>query len=777
MFLQLCFDQTIGCWQQRNARVYISGSGNWSAVGKHVGVAMQTSMHSTLAAENIRAGTQQSIVRIDEAFARSRVRTQEQGGGEMSKQYCDLIMKGGITSGVVYPKLISGLAEKYYFKNIGGASAGAIAAGACAAAEFARQNGKSDAFEELARLPETLGEKVTSEGRTRLFTLFQPAKSLRRHFSVLVSALNSSRDAGGVKIFEGVLRMNAALVLFATMVGGTLLWPFVRFVAPTALTGEVALLSGGCMLLAAFVVFKIFRCLLCGPRKAAFAWSALLYGGVGILLCLGTRGELSLHLFLAALGVILTSTLVLSLTLVVSILLFARGLLSGIHGNHYGICSGKSPDGVPSDRPALTDWLTSYFNGLAGLPPGSPPLTFGQLWGSSDHAADRRINLEVMTTAVSQQMVYSIPFREGTPSFYYDPDEWSELFPEDVMRHLDNAHRALQNNAEAQSLPEGARVQSASGTTLRPLPGRAELPVVVAVRMSLSFPVLLSAVPLYAIDWSCKRRQKEIKRLREAGSVEERAKLAPIKAKRVWFSDGGIGSNMPLHMFDALLPQHPTFAVNLKPTHPSFEIKEPESADNDGGRIYLPTNSGSGHLRYWKAPQDGASVQGLMGFLFGIVNTMQNWRDEIQFPYPGFRDRILQISQKPDEGGLNLDMPQERIAALSNAGCMAAQRLIDRFHPCGAERGKGWESHAESRLSTFLGVLQPAAAGLSPSLKRGEWAARLETITVYTEADREVARDFLAGVQRISNVAFDASRSLAAKAPKPLAQIRITPRI
>jgi hypothetical protein len=34
-----------------------------------------------------------------------------------------------------------------------------------------------------------------------------------------------------------------------------------------------------------------------------------------------------------------------------------------------------------------------------------------------------------------------------------------------------------------------------------PLPEPEDLPVVVAVRMSLSFPVLLSAVPLYAVDY------------------------------------------------------------------------------------------------------------------------------------------------------------------------------------------------------------------------------------------------------------------------------------
>jgi hypothetical protein len=33
-------------------------------------------------------------------------------------------MKGGITSGVVYPAAIKRLSEKYVFRNVGGASAG-----------------------------------------------------------------------------------------------------------------------------------------------------------------------------------------------------------------------------------------------------------------------------------------------------------------------------------------------------------------------------------------------------------------------------------------------------------------------------------------------------------------------------------------------------------------------------------------------------------------------------------------------------------------------------
>ena len=72
-------------------------------------------------------------------------------------RYCDLVMKGGVTSGIVYPKAIHRLAQHYRFKNIGGSSAGAIAAAVTAAAEYQRRrSGRSDGFELLRQLPETL---------------------------------------------------------------------------------------------------------------------------------------------------------------------------------------------------------------------------------------------------------------------------------------------------------------------------------------------------------------------------------------------------------------------------------------------------------------------------------------------------------------------------------------------------------------------------------------------------------------------------------------------
>ena len=42
------------------------------------------------------------------------------------RRFCDLVMKGGITSGIVYPKAVCELASEFTFRNIGGNSAGPL---------------------------------------------------------------------------------------------------------------------------------------------------------------------------------------------------------------------------------------------------------------------------------------------------------------------------------------------------------------------------------------------------------------------------------------------------------------------------------------------------------------------------------------------------------------------------------------------------------------------------------------------------------------------------
>lgn len=687
---------------------------------------------------------------------------------------CDLVMKGGITSGVIYPRLVATLSRRYRFRNIGGTSAGAIAAGACAAAEYRRHaQGTDQGFTDLADLPTLLNDKSNPTGRSKLFTLFQPTPALRRHFATLQVALNSKYRVAAIAVAVAMLKMHWMLVLLGLLVGGLLLAPLVVALAPALSPGAAVATGAACVALVGLCAIRAAAHLSAGRRARGVLWLLLLLLPA-LLLCAVSGWGTSGRWAATSASATAVAALVVACVLLTVAWQFAKGLLAGLHANGYGCCSGQTPVDGSQDLPALTNWLTDYLDQLAGLPEDARPLTFRHLWGSDDHKAPRRINFEVMTSAVSQKMMYSIPFREGTPTFYYDPVEWQQLFPPAVMAWLEKAQAAHPGGESGFEFPEGVAVQNAERRTLRALPRRADLPVVVAVRMSLSFPVLLSAVPLYAVDWSLTRNQEcraEIDRSEKAGQPI----AAVFTATRIWFSDGGIGSNMPLHMFDSLLPGHPTFAVNLKPEHPDHAIQEPETADNKGGRIHLPTNN-IGGPRHWTAPGDGQALGGLVGFLAAIVDTMQNWRDEIQFPYPGFRDRIVQVSQRPDEGGLNLDMPKHSIDALANAGAMAAERLIDRFHPAGKEGGAGWENHQMVRLRTFLGIGQPAIDGLSGALAQGPWKGYLASIRAYDGRRRLVAEEFLHDLERAGAKGEDRP-SLESGALKPLAQLRITPRI
>ena len=133
---------------------------------------------------------------------------------------------------------------------------------------------------------------------------------------------------------------------------------------------------------------------------------------------------------------------------------------------------------------------------------------------------------------------------------------------------------------------------------------------------------------------------------------------------RVWFSDGGICSNFPVHFFDGVMPTRPTFGVNLKGFHQDFPKDRtylPEPLENDKGlKTAIPTLS--------EAPGLGS----VAAFVGSIVNTMQNWRDQIQIAMPGYRDRIVHVCHTEQEGGLNLNMPSTRPSTISPT---AAPRL------------------------------------------------------------------------------------------------------
>src|SRR5690242_12463686 len=136
---------------------------------------------------------------------------------DVGRRFCDLVMKGGITSGVVYPTAVAQLSRQYRFRNIGGTSAGAIAAAAAAAAEFRRATDDADpdaGFRALEGLTATLGERPGGR-HSRLFDLFKPERDTKRHFAILAAMLN--RESVAVRVLRGSLAAMASFPIAAVL--------------------------------------------------------------------------------------------------------------------------------------------------------------------------------------------------------------------------------------------------------------------------------------------------------------------------------------------------------------------------------------------------------------------------------------------------------------------------------------------------------------------------------------------------------------------------------
>jgi hypothetical protein len=185
--------------------------------------------------------------------------------------------------------------------------------------------------------------------------------------------------------------------------------------------------------------------------------------------------------------------------------------------------------------------------------------------------------------------------------------------------------------------------------------------------MSLSFPILLSALPLWSIDFG--RRD------------------APHRPERCWFSDGGITSNFPVHFFDSPLPRWPTFAINLAERTPRYH--------EDGQRIYAP-QSNRGGINEWWTPFDS-----LPGFMHAILETMQNWRDNMLLHLPGQRDRVAHVLLSENEGGLNLTMDRTTIENVAQRGREAGATFCERYE-------KAWPNHRWVRFLSFMASLEGA---------------------------------------------------------------------
>jgi hypothetical protein len=63
----------------------------------------------------------------------------------------------------------------------------------------------------------------------------------------------------------------------------------------------------------------------------------------------------------------------------------------------------------------------------------------------------------------------------------------------------------------------------------------------------------------------------------------------------------------------------------------------------------------------------------------GVSDSAKDWQDSLQSVLPGYRERIVHVCLKPDEGGINLAMDAATINRLADYGKDAGDELCEQF--------------------------------------------------------------------------------------------------
>lgn len=572
-------------------------------------------------------------------------------------RYCDLILTGGVTSAIAYPGVIAGLGQAYRFNSIGGSSSGAGSAALAAAAEYRRRHGSSDGFRVMIERTAAVAKDVN--GKTGLAWLFQP-------------------DPGSLRLFKALEK---------------------GFAAPDR---KVPLLIKG-------IVLGYAPCLVAG-----FA------GGAGILMAVATCAHPTEWLGWKVAAVFFG----LLCSLFIGALCLWRDVRRAADKD-YGLCSGQLRlPGAP--RAPLTEWLHGLIQEIAGRTLRDDPLTFADLedapgspretLGDMSPAGAKSIDLRMFTANVMYARPQLLPQAEDEATLYFRPAEMRRLFPDSVVDHMKRGPafcgpvvveepqrmrrwRSWNWSMVKPRAPPTPTPRHADDDALWPLPRRG-LPIIVATRMSVSFPLLFSAVPL----WTLSQRGTHF--------------------QRCLFLDGSLCANFPIHLFDKLIPAWPTFGVALQ------EIDSANSTDADRctPEASLPNDHREGAVDRVNgfdsrhAPRERAS-----GFVGAMLSTTKDWNDAVLARLPGVRERVVNVPLERDIGGLNILMTTQQIKHLAEKGIDASRKLLERYSSANTSSGQsqGWREHRWIRFNVLMNCLRESLSGLSRSANTAHHAEPL----------------------------------------------------
>jgi predicted acylesterase/phospholipase RssA len=637
-------------------------------------------------------------------------------------RFCDIVLEGGVINGVLYPGFLIELARKFRFRSIGGTSVGAIAAALAAACEYNRRYQGNNGFNEgLAKMPAELAAWVDeSKQITKIRSLFQPDRKMQRFFDWFVDVVGTplrriekqeeARKAGA----EASPKPSPHAETTKQPTVSTKQFPYLLKEAVVQGVIHFSPRSWGFL---AWYLVAVFVVWLVQPR---YPLTQIILG-VLIFLC----------------GIIIVHP--------ISVFIKQLCTLKSLPGN--GMCKGmRASDSNPQ---GLSEWLYEGVQKAANLPLYKP-LTFADLWSApcGPKAADgsqasRSIDLRMITTCLSHSRIYELPLSENEHVLMFKLSELEPYFNEHVMAHLRRVSKPMsidtcellqkkfarrikekfptptyflptddqrkffevfaktkENLLKEFRKPENIE-KGFSEPDLREFP-KADLPIVVAARLSMSVPILFQNIPLIGFN------------------LDEHPEN--IDLVRLWFSDGGIGSNLPVHLFDKPIPHWPTFALKILDTPPR------NCANGEPMKAYMPyshTDGADDNLLYPKDKTEflnlkrTGSLETFSKIMFSIYTSAKDGHDQSFLRMPDVRNRLVTVYMDNRAGNmLNLKISPKKIKELAKdvgayGGKLAVNAYLADAPPNKYSWVNNWQDHRWVRFNMLTKGLRSYLEGFT----------------------------------------------------------------
>lgn len=697
------------------------------------------------------------------------------------QEYCrrslDVTMKGGTTSGVIYPLALCELARHFRFRNLGGASAGAIAASLAAAAELGRTRRASGAVRN-----EPLGTEQIAQGRLRqgfagladviswltqrdrpqaaeeyrLVQLFKPTLAGLPLFRVLAAAMRHQYVRGALLLLFSLDVKALALTLV----------PFV--LAPLGLSAAAEWRWGGgwrsagnygwsvLLLWLAFAwVIPLVALWLTRPRRtpaappsgfeepiptppppveprpwlrtltltilAALAWVwAALYalGWVGLLLTVVFLvAEMAFVLVGFGVGIAMFSTTAKD---------HRFGLIGGSGAatddatwrgrlaRLFDSAAGILP--LSTVGANLTDWLTTAMADLGGLG-ADDVLRFGHLWAGGDFlAGDPDGNAR---RAADNPRLRSINLELMSTELirrgpYRFPLPAADSAADQLWFDPADLTGLLPDRVVA------AMTAGSASRRVRSLATGAEV-VLYPFPQPWDLPVVFATRASLALPGLF--QAVRLYELREGSApvrTEFGARVARGATELRWPGADGVNEvAQELWLTDGGVTSN--FPIHLfdspLPLWPTVGIdlgRHPAGAGHQD--VYLLGDAGA-------AKTLGTPMRRAMSsFVGAVLGTGLQWRDTAQLSMPAFQARIAVVRQRGYEGGNNLFMTTDDVASLALRGVVAGMRLRRRF-----ASDAQWQRQQWLRLRVAAESLAGFSDRLRVSLREPSYARLIAT--------------------------------------------------